>query len=328
MSFRRDSMKQNMIAAFVVLVAHLLAFQSAQAFPDRPIKLVVASPAGGPPDVMARLLSEKMAASLGQPVIVENRAGAGGTIGARSVAAAEPDGYTIVMGSTSTLLIAPAIYKNAGYHAGTFAPVARIADSSEVLAVHPSVPARSVAELIGVAKSRPDALNYGSAGIGTLPHLEGELLKARAQIEMNHVPYRGGGQALTGLLGGEIQVLFSTLTQMLPYIRDGALRGLAVTSAARSKLAPDLPTMVESGFDQFIITSISAIVAPPGTPIGIRRQLNEAVTGALASEDVQLSLSRMGGEARPTSPEELGAYLAAEQQRWARIIEATRISVD
>jgi tripartite-type tricarboxylate transporter receptor subunit TctC len=232
------------------------------------------------------------------------------------------------MGSTSTLLIAPAIYKNAGYHAGTFAPVARIADSSEVLAVHPSVPARSVAELIGVAKSRPDALNYGSAGIGTLPHLEGELLKARAQIEMNHVPYRGGGQALTGLLGGEIQVLFSTLTQMLPYIRDGALRGLAVTSAARSKLAPDLPTMVESGFDQFIITSISAIVAPPGTPIGIRRQLNEAVTGALASEDVQLSLSRMGGEARPTSPEELGAYLAAEQQRWARIIEATRISVD
>ena len=315
-------MKQKMVTVFVVLVAHLLVFQSAQAFPDRPIKLVVASPAGGPPDVMARLLSDKMAAILGQPVIVENRGGAGGTIGARSVATAEPDGYTLVMGSTSTLLIAPAIYKNAGYHAGTFAPVARVADSTEVLAVHPSVPARSVAELIGVA------LNYASAGIGTLPHLEGELLKARAQIEMNHVPYRGGGQALTGLLGGEIQVLFSTLTQMLPYIREGRLRGLAVTSASRSKLAPDLPTMVESGFDQFIITSISAIVAPPGTPIGIRRQLNEAVTGALASEDVQLSLSRMGGEARPTSPEELGSYLAAEQQRWARIIEATRISVD
>ena len=186
-------MKQKMLAVFVVLIAHLLAFQSAQAFPDRPIKLVVASPAGGPPDVMARLLSDKMSATLGQPVIVENRAGAGGTIGARSVAAAEPDGYTLVMGSTSTLLIAPAIYKNAGYHAGTFAPVARIADSSEVLAVHPSVPAKSVAELIGVAKSRPGALNFASAGIGTLPHLEGELLKARAQIEMNHVPYRGGG---------------------------------------------------------------------------------------------------------------------------------------
>jgi tripartite-type tricarboxylate transporter receptor subunit TctC len=182
--------------------------------------------------------------------------------------------------------------------------------------------------LIGVAKSRPGALNFASAGIGTLPHLEGELLKARAQIEMNHVPYRGGGQALTGLLAGEIQVLFSTLTQMLPYIRNGQLRGLAVTSAARSPLAPDLPTMVESGFDQFVITSISAIVAPPGTPIDIRRRLNEAVSGALASEEVQRSLARMGGEARPASPEELGSYLAAEQQRWARIIEATRISVD
>jgi tripartite-type tricarboxylate transporter receptor subunit TctC len=186
-------MKQKMVAVLVAFVAHLLVFQSAQAFPDRPIKLVVPSPAGGPPDVMARLLSDKMAANLGQPVIVENRSGAGGTIGARSVLAAESDGYTLLMGSTSTLLIAPAIYKNAGYHAGTFAPVARIADSSEVLAVHPSVPAKSVAELIGVAKSRPGALNFASAGIGTLPHLEGELLKARAQIEMNHVPYRGGG---------------------------------------------------------------------------------------------------------------------------------------
>jgi tripartite-type tricarboxylate transporter receptor subunit TctC len=321
-------MKRKMVTVLVLLIAHLPVFQSAQAFPDRPIKLVVASPAGGPPDVMARLLSDKMAAILGQPLIVENRGGAGGTIGARSVATAEPDGYTLLMGSTSTLLIAPATYKSAGYHAGTFAPVARIADSSEVLATHPSVPARSVAELIGLAKARPGALNYGSAGIGTLPHLEGELLKARAQIDMNHVPYRGGGQALTGLLGGEVQVLFSTLTQMLPHIRDGRVQGLAVTSAARSKLAPDLPTMVENGFDQFIMTSITAMVAPPGTPIDIRRRLNDAVTRALASEEVERSLSRMGGEARPASPEELASYLAAEQQRWARIIEATRISID
>ena len=321
-------MKQKMIAVLVVLVAHLLVFQSAQAFPDRPIKLIVPSPAGGPPDVMARLLSEKMAASLGQPVIVDNRAGAGGTIGARSVLAAAPDGYTLLMGSTSTLLVAPSIYKNAGYNAGSFAPVARVADSSEVLAVHPSVPAKSVAELIGLAKSQPGTLNFGSAGIGTLPHIEGELLKARAQIDINHVPYRGGGLALTGLLGGQIQILFSTLTQMLPNIRDGRLRGLAVTSATRSKLAPDIPTMVESGFDQFIVTSISAIVAPPGTPIDIRRRLNEAVATALASEEVQQSLSRMGGEARPASPDELASYLAQEQQRWSRIIETTKVSVD
>jgi tripartite-type tricarboxylate transporter receptor subunit TctC len=321
-------MKQTMVTVFVVLIAHLLVFQNAQAFPDRPIKLVVPSPAGGPPDVMARLLSDKMAAILGQPVIVDNRGGAGGTIGARSVLAAEPDGYTLLMGSTSTLLVAPSIYKNAGYHAGSFAPVARVADSTEVLAVHPSVPASSVAELVGVAKSRPGALNFGSAGVGTLPHIEGELLKARAQIDMNHVPYRGGGLALTGLLGGQVQVLFSTLTQMLPNVRDGRVRGLAVTSAARSKLAPDIPTMVESGFDQFVVTSITAIVAPPGTPIDIRRRLNQAVAGALASEEVERALSRTGGEARPASQEELASFLAAEQQRWARIIEATRISVD
>jgi tripartite-type tricarboxylate transporter receptor subunit TctC len=321
-------MKQTMVTVFVVLIAHLLVFQNAQAFPDRPIKLVVPSPAGGPPDVMARLLSDKMAAILGQPVIVDNRGGAGGTIGARSVLAAEPDGYTLLMGSTSTLLVAPSIYKNAGYHAGSFAPVARVADSTEVLAVHPSVPASSVAELVGVAKSRPGALNFGSAGVGTLPHIEGELLKARAQIDMNHVPYRGGGLALTGLLGGQIQVLFSTLTQMLPNVREGRVRGLAVTSAARSKLAPDIPTMVESGFDQFVVTSITAIVAPPGTPIDIRRRLNQAVAGALASEEVERALSRTGGEARPASLEELASFLAGEQQRWARIIEATGVSVD
>ena len=321
-------MTQTLLGILVALIAHLMAFQDAQAFPDRPIKLVVASPAGSPPDVMARLLSDKMAAALKQPVIVENRPGAGGTIGARSVAAAEPDGHTLLMGSTSTLLIAPSTYKNAGYNAGTFTPVARVADSAEVLAVHPSVSAKSVGELIGLAKSRPDALNFASAGNGTLPHIEGELLKARAQIEMNHVPYRGGGNALTGLLAGQVQVLFSTVTQMLPYIRDGRLRGLAVTSATRSKLAPDIPTMVESGFDGFIVTSISAIVAPPGTPIDIRRRLNEAVAGALGSEDVERSLSTMGGEARPASPEELASYLAGEQHRWARIIEATGISVD
>jgi tripartite-type tricarboxylate transporter receptor subunit TctC len=145
---------------------------------------------------------------------------------------------------------------------------------------------------------------------------------------MNHIPYRGGGPALTGLLAGEVQVLFSTLTQMLPHVWEGRLRGLAVTSAARSKLAPDLPTMVESGFDHFVMTSINAVVAPPGTPIEIRRQLNEAVRAALGSEEVERTLAKMGGEARPSTPEELASFLSSEQQRWARIIEDTRVSVD
>jgi tripartite-type tricarboxylate transporter receptor subunit TctC len=321
-------LKLKIVTVLVALGAHLLLLHGAQAFPDRPIKLIVASPAGSPPDVMARLLSDKMAGVLGQPVVVENRPGAGGTIGAKTVLAAEPDGYTMLMGSTSTLLIAPGVYKNAGYDAGSFAPIARVADTSEVLAVHPSVAAKSVAELVDLAKHRPGELNYASAGNGTLPHIEGELLKASAKIDINHVPYSGGGNALLGLLAGQVQIMFSVATQMLPYIQEGRLRGLAISSVSRSKLAPEIPTMVESGFDQFVTTSINGIVAPPNTPIDIRRRLSEAVVVALASAEVQRSLSKMGGEARPSSPEELAAYLTGAQRHWADIIAATHISID
>jgi tripartite-type tricarboxylate transporter receptor subunit TctC len=270
-------MKQKIAAALLVLVVPLLMVHGVHAFPDRPVRLVVPSPPGGPPDIMARLLSDKMSAALGQPVIVENRAGgAGGLIGAKSVITAEPDGYTVLMGSTSTLLTAPLIYKNPGYSAETFAPVAGLSETAEVLTVNPSVAAHTVAELVSLAKSQPGTLRYGSAGVGSLPHLEGELLKARAHIDMVHVPYRGGGPALVGLLGGEVQVFFSALTQMLPYIRDGRLHGLAVTSATRSPLAPEIPTMVESGFDQFVTASVNFIVAPPNTPIAVRQRLSEA----------------------------------------------------
>jgi tripartite-type tricarboxylate transporter receptor subunit TctC len=260
---------------------------------------------------------------------VENRTGgAGGIIGAKSVATAEPDGYTLFMGSTSSLLIAPLIYKNAGYTATTFAPIARVAESTEMLALHPSVPANTLAELVSLAKSRPGALSYASAGVGTLPHLEGEFLKTAAQIEMVHVPYRGGGQALTGLLGGETQLFFSTLVQILPHVRDGRLKGLAVTSETRSQLAPELPTMVESGFDQFVTTSVNLIVAPPGTPIAIRRQVNQAATAALTSPEVQQAFARLGAESRLGTPEDVAAYLIDAQRRWGRLIETARISID
>jgi tripartite-type tricarboxylate transporter receptor subunit TctC len=323
------NVKQRLIGVLLLLIAQLLAWEGAQAFPDRPVKLVVPSPAGGPPDIMARLLSEKMGVALGQPVIIENRAGgAGGIVGAKSVIAAEPDGYTLLMGSTSVTLIAPLIHKNAGYSSDTFAPVAGISETTEILTVHPSVPATSVAELVGLAKSQPNTLRYGSAGVGTLPHIEGELLKARAQIEISHVPYRGGGPALTGLLSGEVQIFFSTLTQMLPYVREGRLRGLAVTGGTRSALAPDTPTMVESGFDQFVTASINFIVAPPGTPISIRQQISAAVTRALASVEVKEAFAKIGAEARPAAPEELASYLAQQQLRWTRIVDATQISVD
>ena len=323
-------MKHKTVTVLLAVVAHLLAFQLAQAqsYPDRPVKLVLPAAAGSPPDMMVRLLSDKMAASLGQPVIVENKPGAGGTIGARSVMTAEPDGYTLLVGSTSTVLIAPAIYKNAGYDVGAFAPIAHVSDTAEMLGVHPSVSAGSIAELIALAKSQPGKLDYASAGIGTLPHIEGELLKSQAQIDINHVPYRGGGQALTGLLGGQVQLLFSALTQVLPHVREGRLKGLAVSSEKRSPLAPDVPTMAESGFDQFVTTSITVIAAPAGTSIAIRRRVNEAVAAALASPDVQQAYAKLGAQARPLSPEELGSDLIQQQQRWRRIIETTKVSVD
>jgi tripartite-type tricarboxylate transporter receptor subunit TctC len=322
-------MKLKIVTALLACILQLSIFHGAEAFPDRPVKLVVSSPPGGPPDIMARLLMDKMAAALGQPVIIENRAGgAGGLIAAKSVIAAEPDGYTVMMGSTSTLLTAPLIYKNAGYNAQTFAPVAGVSETAEILAMHPSVAAHTVAELVSLAKSQPGALRFGSAGTGSLPHLEGELLKVRAHIDMIHVPYRGGGPALVGLLGGEIQVFFSALTQLLPYIRDDRLRGLAVTSGTRSQLAPELPTMVESGFDQFVTASVNFIVAPPGTPLSVRQRLSEAVASALASAEVKEAFAKIGAKAEPASPEQLSSYLVQQQLRWAKIVEATGISVD
>lgn len=320
---------KKITAVLLLAIAQIAAFNTAQAFPDRPVKLVVGSPAGGPPDIMARLLSDKMGAALGQPIVVENRpGGAGGTIASKSVIASEPDGYTLMMGSTSSVLIAPLIHKSAGYTSETFTPVAGLSETTEILAVHPSVQATTVAELVKLAKSQPGALRYASAGVGTLPHIEGELLKARAQIAINHIPYRGGGPALTGLLGGEVHIFFSALTQLLPYVRDGKLRGLAVTSGTRSALAPEIPTMVESGFDGFVTASINFIVAPPNTPLSVRAQLSEAVSKALASPEVSQAFAKIGAQARPGTPDELAAYLKQQQALWTRIVEATKVQVD
>jgi tripartite-type tricarboxylate transporter receptor subunit TctC len=319
---------QLVVAAATLAGANLMS-GSAAAFPDRLIKIVVPSPAGGPPDQIARLLSDKMGAVLGQPVIVENRTGgAGGIIGAKSVATSEPDGHTLFMGSTSSVLIAPLLYKNAGYTAATFAPVARVAESTEMLAVHPSVPANTVAELVKLAKEKPGALSYGSAGVGTLPHLEGEFLKTAAGIQMVHVPYRGGGQALTGLLAGEVQLIFSTLVQILPHVLEGRLKGLAVSSAERSALAPEVPTLVESGYPQFITTSVSLIVAPPGTPLAVRQKLNAAVEAALNAPEVKQVFAALGAEGKIASPDEVSAYLADAEKRWSKFISEAKLSID
>ena len=321
-------MKRTILGVAVALLAQLLIVPGAQAFPDRPIRLVVVSPAGGPPDIMARLLTDGMAAALGQPVIVENRpGGGGGTLGAKTVLTAEPDGHTLLMGSTGTTLIAPMVYKNAGYDAFTFEPVAGLSETAELLALHPSVKANSVAELVALAKQEPGTLRFASAGVGSLPHLEGEFLKVRAGIDIRHIPYRGGGPGLTGLLGGEVHMFFSALTQLLPLVRDGRLKGLAVTSAARSPLAPDMPTMVESGYDDFVTASINFIVAPPGTPLAIRKQISDAVAKTLASEQVKQAFAKIGAYARPATPEQLAPYIAAQHKHWSQIVKATNFSV-
>src|ERR1043166_307776 len=267
-------MKRKLVGVVAALVAQLFITQAAQAFPDRPVKLVVSSPAGGPPDIMARVVSDKIAAALGQPIVIENKpGGGGGTVASKAVLGAEPDGYTLFMGSTSSILIGPLVHKSAGVTAESFAAVAGLSERAAGLAVHPSVQGSNVAEFVKRAKSQPGKLSYGSAGVGSLPHIEGELLKARAGIDMGHVPYRGGGPAPNDLLSGQIQMFFSAVTQMLPYIREGRLRGLAVSSATRSKLAPEIPTMVESGYDHFVTSSVHLIVAPPRTPMPIRQQI-------------------------------------------------------
>ena len=322
-------MKRKLVGVLAALVAQLFITQAAQAFPDRPVKLVVSSPAGGPPDIMARVVSDKIAAALGQPIVVENKpGGGGGTVASKAVLGAEPDGYTLFMGSTSSILIGPLVHKSAGFTADSFAAVAGLSESAEVLAVHPSVQAGTVAEFVKLAKSQPGKLSYGSAGVGSLPHIEGELLKARAGIDMGHVPYRGGGPALNDLLSGQIQMFFSAVTQMLPYIREGRLRGLAVSSATRSKLAPEIPTMVESGYDHFVTSSVNFIVAPPGTPIPIRRQINDAVAKALASPEIEQAFAKMGATARPATPDALQSYMTEQQRRWAQIVEQTGIKVE
>jgi tripartite-type tricarboxylate transporter receptor subunit TctC len=322
-------MRQKLTMVLALCVAQLAIVHSAGAFPDRPVRLIVTSPPGGPPDIMARLLSDEISKALGQPLVVENRAGgAGGIIGSKFVLGADPDGYTLLMGSTSTLLTAPAIYKDAGYTAASFAPVAGLAETPEVLTVSPSVGAHTVADLIRVAKAKPGTLRFGSAGVGSLPHLEGELLKARAGIDMVHVPYRGGGPALVGQLGGEVQVFFSALTQMLPYIRDGRLSGLAVTSASRSLLAPDIPTMQESGIDQFVTASVNFIVAPPETPLPVRQRISVAVASALASDQVKEAFAKMGAKAEPATPEQLMPYLEQQSKRWAGIVAATHVTAE
>ena len=296
---------------------------SAQDYPTRPVVLVSPFPPGGSVSLVARVVAEKMSETLGQSIVVENCGGAGGTIGARYVAKSAADGYTLLLGYTGTLAIGPSLYANAGFEPRKdFAAVGRIGSAPTMLVVHPSLPVHSVGELIAYAKANPGKLNYGSAGIGTVGHLAGELFGSMAGIELTHVPYKGTGPAITDLLGGHIPMMFTPIPTAHGQAESGLLRALAVTSAQRSSLLPDLPTVAESGLPGYEAALRYGLVAPAGTPRAIVERLNKELRLALAAEDVRQRLAADGAEVLPSTPEEYAADIDREEATWSKVVNA------
>lgn len=296
---------------------------SAQDYPSRPVVLVSPFPPGGSVSLVARVVAEKMSETLGQSIVVENCGGAGGTIGARYVAKSAADGYTLLLGYTGTLAIGPSLYTNAGFEPRKdFAAVGRIGSAPTMLVVHPSLPVHSVGELIAYAKANPGKLNYGSAGIGTVGHLAGELFGSMAGIELTHVPYKGTGPAITDLLGGHIPMMFTPIPTAHGQAESGLLRALAVTSAQRSSLLPDLPTVAESGLPGYEAALRYGLVAPAGTPRAIVERLNKELRLALAAEDVRQRLAADGAEVLPSTPEEYAADIDREEATWSKVVNA------
>jgi tripartite-type tricarboxylate transporter receptor subunit TctC len=313
-----------------IVIAHAAPLTAqAQTYPNRPVKIIVPTPPGGPVDVMARLVANQIAPLLGQSVFIDNRAGAANTLGSAEAARAAPDGYTLLYSSSSGLVIAPMLQKNAGYDPiRNYDPVALVAATSNVLVVHPSVPARSVQELVAFAKANPGKINFSSGGIGTLPHLMGEYFKSRAGIDVVHVPYRGGAPSIQDVVAGNIQFTFEGISVLLPLIKEGLLRGLAVTGPERSPLLPDLPTMIEAGFVGFHATAWTGLLAPRGTPAEIIGKLNGAVNAALRTPEMKASLDRLAGDPLGGPPQELTKTIEAGLGKWGPIVKALNLSTD
>lgn len=312
---------------FVVASAVALAGvgASAQSYPVKSVRIVVPWPPGGGTDIFARVIGQKLSATWGQQVIVENRPGATGNIGAQVVAKATPDGYTLLI-ATITLATSPSLYKSLGYDPLTdLDPVTLIAGVPHLLVVHPSMPVKNVNNLIALAKQRPNEINYASAGIGSPFHLAAELFNLLAGIKMNHVPYKGGGPAVTDVIGGQVLVTFANLLAVLPHAQSGRLRALAVTSAKRSGAAPDIPTMAESGLANYDFASWFGMLVPAGTARTTIQRLNTEVISVLNSPEVKDRLTRDGADLAAGTPEAFGAYLKAEAAKWARVIKEAGI---
>ncbi len=301
----------------------------AQDYPNRPITLVVPYAAGGGNDAMARVAADKMSKTLGQQIVIENRGGAGGTIATRQVAKADPDGYTLGLGGTGTLGIGPTLYGNVGYDPRKdFAAVGLIGTSALVVLVHPSLPVKSIPELIAYAKSNPGKLNYASAGSGSGIHLGTEYFLSMAGIRITHIPYKGSGPALTDLVGGHVSIYFSSLPPAIGLVRDGKVRALAVTSAKRSAIFPDLPTVAEAGLQGYDAVLHYGIVAPAGTPRVIIDKLNAVLRAAVTSDDVKAKMAADGTEPLVSTPDEYAADIDHEESKWSAIVKKSGAKVE
>jgi len=317
--------RRALLSATVTLCA---APARAQSFPDRAIRLIVPAATGGPTDIPARLLSQTLP-KLGQSAVVENRPGAGGAIGARAVAASAPDGYTLLVGNTSVLAVIPSVSASAGYDpAKSFAPVAKITESYQILVVHPSASWKSVKDLIDDARSNPGKFNYAHTGAGGLPHLTAELFRASTGVDMVGVPYKSGGEAVTAVLGQQVHATFEAISILLPLIREGKVRALAVTSRTRTPLAPELPTMIEAGVPDYEVTTFYGVVAPAGTPEPIIKLLNATINEALATSETRESITRLGSLPSPASPQEFAQFIGAQARKWSAVARAANIKVD
>jgi len=303
---------------------------AAETYPSRPVKIVIPFGPGGPTEFIIRLTADRLTAMLGQPFVIENRpGGAGGTVGAKSVAVAEPDGYTLLFSSPGPLVTAAAVYRNLDYDpVKNFAPIAMLIYAPQMLVVHPSVPAKTFAEFVAYAKANPGKITFGSSGYGTQPHILGEMLRHAAGIELVHIPYRGAGQSVTDLLAGQVKMIFETTAILLPHVEGGRLRPLAVATEVRSPLLPDVPTTAESGYPKILASFWSGLLAPAGTPAPIVDKLNATVNEILKSKEAQTGLARLGAEAKIGAPKDFAAFIAVETPRWAAIANETGIKVD
>jgi tripartite-type tricarboxylate transporter receptor subunit TctC len=301
----------------------------AQVYPSRPIRLLVPFAPGGGTDAAARVISKKLAENLGQPIVVDNKGGAGGNIAAAEVAKAPADGYTLFFGAIGPLSINPSLYKKLTFDpVKDFTPITMAVVFSNVLVAHPSVPANNVQELIALAKSKPGTVNYGSSGTGGVGHLAGELFGSMADVDLVHVPYKGGGPAMIDLIGGQIQLIFATAPTAIEHIRAGQIKALGVTSAKRMEALPDVPTIAEAGLPGYEVTNWYCFVAPAQTPKEIITKLNDEILKAMADSEVSGNLLRQGMEPTPTTPEELGTFIESETEKWAKIITERNISSD